>query len=110
MKVYRPGSGRSLSEETRPVGSFPKGATPTGIHDLAGNVWEWCADFFGEYSEASQQDPAGPSDGHGRVLRGGAFGFDAGSLRAAARNVVHPESEYDFIGFRVVWSLPGGQD
>ena len=74
-----------------PVGLFPKGATPDGIHDLAGNVWEWVADWYGEYPKGRQRNPTGPKKGEDRVLRGGAWGRNATLLRAAFRDRVVPE-------------------
>lgn len=47
------------------------GATPEGVYDLAGHVWEWVADWFGEYAPGSVTDPEGPATGPSRVLRGG---------------------------------------
>lgn len=64
---------------TTPVGAYPKGATPEGVHDLAGNVSEWCSDWYDRYTDDEQVDPAGPAVGMdiggsaARVLRGGAF-------------------------------------
>jgi len=94
--------------DTTPVGSYPKGATPAGVHDLAGNVWEWCGDWYGPYGEADQRDPVGPTKGVGRVLRGGSFLIDARYLRAADRYYYPPESVIHSVGFRVVWSSPRG--
>jgi hypothetical protein len=72
-----------------PVGLFPGGNTPRGIADLAGNVWEWCEDRYEPGSEA-------------RVLRGGAFYYDARTLRAAYRYRDHPDFSFVDIGFRCV--------
>ena len=63
-------------EYTAPVGSFPAGASPYGVMDMAGNVWEWCADWYDKdyySSQSSQQNPKGPDSGTYRVLRGGSW-------------------------------------
>lgn len=96
--------------DTTPVGSYRKGATPTGIHDLAGNMWEWCADWIGPFDEKREEDPPGPKHGDYRVLRGGSFGFEPDFLRAAYRLNLRPEVMNFIVGFRVVWSSSGGQD
>jgi len=95
---------------TTPVGSYPKGATPEGVHDLAGNVWEWCSDWHGSYDAAEQTDPRGPQTGNGRVLRGGAFRSDPDALRCAYRVGNLPEYAYYGIGFRCVVVASGGRD
>ena len=89
---------------TTSVDAYPGGATPTGIYDLAGNVWEWCRDLYGPYSADSITDPTGPNEGRSRVLRGGSFGFWPSYLRAAVRRCDHPVYQFVGVGFRVVWS------
>jgi formylglycine-generating enzyme required for sulfatase activity len=88
---------------SEPVGSHPRGSTPEGVEDLAGNVWEWCRDRFGVYSATPDPeiDPLGPLLGTGRVLRGGSYFYDATFLRAAARNNDLAASRYLNVGFRV---------
>jgi serine/threonine-protein kinase len=97
--------GRNVGDTT-PVGSYPDGATPEGVHDLAGNVWEWCGDWTGRYPPEDEEDPTGPHSGASRVLRGGAFLNFPWNLRAAYRGDRHPEARFDRLGFRVCcgWS------
>lgn len=94
--------------DTTPVGSYPEGATPEGVHDLAGNVWEWCADRFGDYPDQDETDPTGPKAGVSRVLRGGAFSAPPRHLRAACRYDLPPEDRHAYRGFRVLCSSSGG--
>jgi formylglycine-generating enzyme required for sulfatase activity len=91
-----------------PVGVYPLGASPEGVCDLAGNVWEWCADWFGDYPDQGETDPTGPKRGTSRVLRGGAFSNGPWNLRAAYRIDLHPEYRDLFSGFRVLCSSSGG--
>jgi eukaryotic-like serine/threonine-protein kinase len=58
---------------TAPVGSFPRGASRYGVQDVVGNVWEWVADWYGEYDKSEQKDPKGPASGEERVIRGGGW-------------------------------------
>jgi formylglycine-generating enzyme required for sulfatase activity len=79
------------------VGSFPDGATPEGILDLAGNVAEWTADAFSaDYSSKAGVD---------RAVRGGSFASSAAFLRGAARVGKSPETREPTLGFRCVWPL-----
>ncbi|MCL4205483.1 MAG: SUMF1/EgtB/PvdO family nonheme iron enzyme [Pirellulaceae bacterium] len=84
-----------------PVGIYPLGNTLHGISDLAGNVCEWCADWFEEYHEGSVANPRGPDSGTHRVIRGGCWDFDASRCRAAFRLWVEPGSRVFIVGFRV---------
>ncbi len=93
---------------TWPVGSFPQGASWCGAQDLAGNVWEWCYDWYGDYSSTPVTNPTGPATGTGRVLRGGSWYVSVEYiLRGAYRGYRYPGSWNDYIGFRCVASLPG---
>lgn len=96
--VFMPCSGR----RSRPVMSAPQGATPEGIHDLAGNVWEWVGDWYDPEPAA----PRGPFDGTQRVLRGGSFHVGATYLTATTRHADDPGQAFDDYGFRV--AFPGG--
>ena len=85
-----------------PVCSKTKGNTPEGLCDMAGNVWEWTADWYGSYSTGPQLDPTGATSGTIRVLRGGSWVDDAGGLLGAYRDGLWPGGRNDHRGFRVV--------
>ncbi len=91
---------------TTAVGSYPAGATPEGICDLSGNVWEWCSDWYGGdyYKTCEQQgvvrNPIGPSQGESRVLRGGSWLSNPYVLRCAFRYCDEPTNRNLYFGFR----------
>ena len=78
-----------------------------GIHDMSGNVWEWCQDWYGDYPEGLETDPTGPQSGTGRVLRGGSWLGDARPCRSSNRFWNSPALRYARNGFRLVF--PAGQ-
>ncbi len=92
---------------TAPVGSFPDGASSAGILDLAGNVWEWTADWYGPYTADEQSDPTGPETGETRAVRGGGFnGLKPGWAKPAFRYHTAADTRSHGIGFRCVMPLP----
>ena len=90
---------------TSPAGYF--GANGYGLYDMAGNVWEWCWDWYGGYSSGSQTDPRGPTSGSDRVYRGGSWAYVAFYCRTAGRADYAPTGSNYYVGFRPV--LPPGQ-
>ncbi len=86
---------------TAPVGSFPRGRTPQGVEDLAGNVWEWTADWSGLYPSDPQTDPQGPAKGIRKVVRGGGFNADDEiDVRSSQRYSNVPDTRTALFGFR----------
>ena len=88
--------------ETAPIGSFPDGVSPYGIHDMAGNVWEWVEDWYdpASYSYLPTENPAGPASGTLKVLRGGAWNGSGGVVRTAHRLATEPSFRGYDVGFR----------
>lgn len=98
------GGGNYCSGDTTEVGSFASGVSPYGLYDMAGNVWEWTADW---YSESYYQDslsytsnPLGPNSGTRRVVRGGSWDLYGGQLLAYNRNAADPGVKGYSGGFR----------
>ena len=89
-------------ERTTTVGSYPRGATAEGLHDMAGNVWEWCYDRYDDeyYRHSQTDDPRGPEDGVGRVFRGGCWVDNPVRLRCAYRLSYYPDLRVNYGGFR----------
>lgn len=88
--------------ETAPVGAFPAGASFFGIEDMAGNVWEWCLDFYKPLPGSPTQNPRGGSSGAKRVYRGGSWKSRFSNLRATARGSNAPNYSCNDVGFRIV--------
>lgn len=88
--------------DTAPVGSYPLGASLYGAYDLAGNVWEWTADWYSGqyYASARPENPPGPESGTERVLRGGAWNCVGSILRGATRLGEDPNGTFFNVGFR----------
>ena len=94
---------------TSPVRAFPPNAY--GLHDMTGNVWEWCADWFSPHypRSAPRRDPAGPRYGMGRAMRGGSYLCHESyciRYRASARTSNTPESSSGNVGFRIAAASP----
>jgi eukaryotic-like serine/threonine-protein kinase len=106
--IYNDGPKGVYRDQTTPIGSFP--ANAFGLHDMHGNIWEWCADHWHDNYEGA------PSDGrpwlvkdphHPRLLRGGAWNKEPGACRSAYRDRDLPTTRNKFIGFRVVCEVAG---
>jgi formylglycine-generating enzyme required for sulfatase activity len=100
-------SWESELRRTSPVEIYPKGKSPYDCFDMAGNVLEWCSDWYNDnyYANSLDRNPKGPSDGADRVIRGGGWAGDAGGCRSATRFLSFPRFRDFFLGFRILQEL-----
>ena len=107
---WDPAKCNGASGHAKPVGSYPTGASPFGCLDMAGNLKEWCMDWYDAdyYKHSPSRNPSGPATGTFRVMRGGSWDQYDGLVRSTYRyfNGGYPDNAYVTIGFRCVAVVP----
>jgi len=102
---YAGGAEGLYREKTVPVKSLPPNAW--GLYEMHGNVWEWCADWYGVYEPESSVDPLGQEHGSKRVLRGGSWVSYGRVARSAIHDGYDPAERFGYIGFRIALGQQG---
>ncbi len=102
------GSNGACVGDTTVTGNYPTGASSYGVQDMAGNVWEWVADWYGDtyYGSSPMSNPTGPDSGQYRVLRGGSWYNSMNLVRSAYRSGDFPSRRNGLFGFRCVLPSP----
>ncbi len=93
-------SSENSGNQPHPVGT--RDPNELGLYDMSGNVWEWCYDFYGNYTGENQTDPLGPASGTIRVLRGGSWSYFSNLSRVSYRLYGQPSNRFSGRGFRLV--------
>lgn len=88
---------------TTPIDKYPP--NPWGLHDMHGNVWEWCYDWYGAYPDYELSDPKGPENGDIKILRGGSWFHGIYDARSAQRDGLDPGRRHSIYGFRVIMEI-----
>ena len=102
-RIYADGKMGMFRDKTTPVGFFS--ANKWGLHDMHGNLRQWCQDWYGDYPEGSVTDPKGPENGVFRVLRGGSWISSPRTCRSAQRRWYQPIISSNDLGLRVCFSI-----
>ncbi len=111
LATYRREIGEFGFKAMEPVDSLPEGRSPYGLHHMAGNAWEWVADWFDDdyYAHSPKANPKGPDSGTTKVLRGGNWYYKAYYMRSAYRFNDKPEATKIWQGFRCSGDAPEGR-